>query len=96
MANYLGVNRAKTATLVAATVDHVTLAIRDHGITIFNHDTTSVIWARFDGTDPTVEGDDCIPIPASGAFEVDSMRQGFEDIRLISAGTPKYTVFGSW
>lgn len=79
---------AKTATLVAATADTVTFT--PAGPTpceIVNLDTSAIIWFRVDGV-ATVAGDDCIPIPAGGAFTL----SGATTISIISSGTPQYTV----
>lgn len=90
MASYT-VKRAKTATLVASTVDTVTFNERRYEFAITNHDATAVVYVRFDAT-PTVEGDDASVVRPGDTIIRSFYHSPKLDVRLISAGTPKYTV----
>lgn len=79
--------RAKTATLVADTVDNVTLTNVATTFEVTNHGTDP-IYVRTNAT-PTVEGDDCDVVLGSQRIAL-SGNGGV--ISLISAGTPTYTV----
>lgn len=87
---------SKHATLVAATVDTVTLPGAVNSVEVLNRDGVAEIYFTVDGTTPTVGGDDTQVLPATiGGIEVDTS-QGVADtgtvVKLISSGTPKYTV----
>lgn len=87
------VTTSKHATLVASTVDTVTLGSSDVDTAyIVNIDGASIIYATGDGSVPTVAGDDIpVVIPAlAGAFAVVDVVGSA--VKLISAGTPKYAV----
>lgn len=87
------VTTAKHATLVANTVDTVTLGSSDVDTAyVVNIDGAAIIYATGDGTAPTVAGDD-IPVVISataGAYAVVDVTGSA--VKLISAGTPKYAV----
>jgi hypothetical protein len=87
MATYTNVSLAKTATLVASTVDTVSFNFQVD-MMVVNMDASNYIWVA-SGVNPTVAGDNCIPIPPSTAVQLPF---GGTDLRLISAGTPQYTV----
>lgn len=92
MASY-SVTTSKHATLAASTVDTVTLGSSDVDTAlIVNVDGAGIIYATGDGTTPTVAGDDIpVVVPAlAGAFAVVDVVGSA--VKLISAGTPKYTV----
>lgn len=88
---------AKTATLVAATQDTVTLT-KDYGqVEVTNLDGAASISVRVDSgvTNATVDGDDCTVLPATiGSVVIASPAQGNSQVKLISSGTPKYQVRG--
>ncbi len=83
-------------TLVANSV--TTVSVPDLGfgsIEILNRDTTAEIYFLFNKTgvttDPTVGGNDCEVVVALSALTVDAP-QGAFTVKLLSAGTPKYSV----
>lgn len=88
-------------TLGANTVDTVTLPDAVEEVSIIS-DGSAAIYVTVDGTTPTVEGADTWEIPAAGALVeltlpigVDAHRfdAGVDPIvKLISAGTPVYSV----
>jgi poly-beta-hydroxyalkanoate depolymerase len=81
--------RAATATLVADTVDTVTLSNAHDKVEITHHgDATEPIYCRA-VTDPTVAGEDCDVILAGQRIIVGSASG---KIKLISSGVPTYTV----
>ena len=84
-------------TLVAATVDDVTLTGRGGRVEIMNRTGTAEIYFTLDGTAPTVKGDGTDVIPASVGASVIldaslAADSGSEVIKLISSGTPEYSV----
>ena len=90
---------SKHATLAASTVDTVTLTgtFDGQGAAIVTNVTgTAAIYVTGDGSTPTVAGDDTIVIPAvAGAFvRLDFADEGSRAVKLISAGTPGYSVEG--
>jgi hypothetical protein len=89
MANY-SANIAKHATLVAATVDMVTLAQDAQQVEVINRGTVD-IYFRVDGTAPAVGGDDCEVLPA-GASLIVPTPNSTTVVELISSGTPPYSV----
>lgn len=86
------VTTAKTQALVANTADTVTFNGGQAVCEIVNLDATSAIWIRLDGTAATVEGAECIPIPANSSFRVPATPDIAVGISVISTGTPKYCV----
>ena len=82
--------RAAHATLVAATVDTVTMSGGSRKRAELVNHGTDVIYFRVDGVDPVAAADEnevllpserlAIPLPDSG------------EVRVISAGTPTYSV----
>lgn len=87
MATYSGVVYSKTATLVGSTVDHVIFA-QAGWITVINHDSTETISITATGTDPTVDGNDTIPVLPKTAVQ---LAVTSDTVELISGGAPKYT-----
>ncbi len=62
---------------------------------VLNRDGTDEIWGRFGTVDPTVGGTGCFVLPAAvNADVLDVYTSGNTVVRLISAGTPKYSVRG--
>lgn len=80
-------------TLVASTVDKVTFDVTPNAVRIYS-DGTASIFVRFDGTDPTVGDVKARYIPASPCARTFTVRANKVDVRLISVGTPKYSVEG--
>lgn len=83
---------AVTATLVANTEDTITLTgFGAAPVEVVNLSTTAtdIMWCRFDGTVATVDGAECIPIPANSSITLPGTPL---TLSVISAGTPKYNV----
>lgn len=96
MGTYTG-SRIISATLVANIVDTVTLDADYTAVEILNRDGSAEIFATTDGgPTPTVGGPGCDVLPAAiGALTVDASAFGAPTVvKLISAGTPTYTVKG--
>lgn len=88
------VARIKHGTLVANTVTPVTIHPGSGTVEITIIANAAAIYFRCDGVDPEVRGDDCEVIPAGiGAALAVDLPDPF-DIRLISEGTPAYSVKG--
>jgi hypothetical protein len=96
MASYSGM-RIKHATLVAATMDTVTLDGDYKQVEVVARDAVSEIYFTVDGPNPTVLGDNThvlpqaigrVTVPASAAPGTPTI------VKLISAGVPKYSVRG--
>lgn len=82
----------KHGTLVATTVATVTLDGGFEAIEVVNHGG-GTIYFTVDGTTPTVAGDETYAVPSGGFLTVDSSdRIGTDDVKLISAATPAYSV----
>jgi hypothetical protein len=85
----------KHVTLVAATPQTVAI---DSGyyrqIEVLNRSTTVEVFARQDGVNPVVDGEDSICIPANSAVVLDHDGSAGAEVRLISSGTPKVSVWG--
>lgn len=88
MATYTGVVRSKEATLVAATVDTIAFADAAYEVEIVNQGTTH-IYARFDGTDPAVGGDDATLVRSGDAVQR-AFTSAVAAAKLISSGGAKY------
>lgn len=88
-------NDTHHGTLVALTVAEVTLDGDYRHIVVMNRSGTAEIYFTVDGPDPTVEGADCEVLPAViCSAEVLSRASGSTVVRLISDGTPSYSVIG--
>jgi hypothetical protein len=82
-------------TLVATTVTTVTLGQDWDYLEVVNRNGTAEIYFTVGGATPTVGGADCEVVPAAiGAVEVKVNAAGPTVVKLISAGTPAYTVRG--
>lgn len=96
MASYT-VARSKHATLVAATVDSVTLS-RDYAeVEIVNRGAAGDIYATVDGTTPAPAADNTIYIGPGQALVFALPRRADNTssaVKLVSAGTPSYSVTG--
>ena len=82
-------------TLVAATADTVTISTKVHRgyIEIVNENTTSAISATTDGTTPTADADTAYYVPPNSVKSIPvSAYASSHTVKLISAGTPKYSV----
>jgi len=90
MATYTA-SEAVHKTLGAATVDTVRLTKRVSRVEVVNRDTAEVLYVTFNGTNPTVAGDNTRVIPAGMAFEWPAPT---DTIKLISSGAALYSVQG--
>lgn len=92
------VNSAKSATLVADTVDEVTVGaaafFRNNGqqLWISNRHATGVLTATIDGTTPTELGDDMIYVGPGEHFSVPRPSRGDVVVKLISSDPVPYWV----
>jgi hypothetical protein len=86
-------NNARSGALVAAAVTAVTVQAWQYGVNVINRTAGQEIWVRLDGTDPTVGGNDCFLVLGARNFPVD-LKAGTLTVKLISSGTPNYTVEG--
>lgn len=84
---------AYNKTLVASTIDQVSFDTRESVVEIIS-DGTADIFGTTDGSTPTVNGPQCFIIPAGGVIvrELSPRGSGTTVIKLISSGTPKYSV----
>lgn len=88
---------AYSKTLVASTVDTVTFTDDRFQIRVHNDTGTAAIHFTVDGSTPTVNGATTYRVPAfAGAYaEVTTQGgSGTEVVKLISSGTPTYSVVG--
>jgi hypothetical protein len=82
-----------SATLGAAAVDTVTVTPAGTAVEVVNVDGAAAIWFSFDGSTPTVGGQNCAVLPAVIGSLVVTFPPGSPGvISLISAGTPVYAV----
>jgi hypothetical protein len=88
--------RIQHVTLTADDVKEVSLNKNYQRVEVLNVDGAAAVYFTVDGSDPTVEGDDCHCIPAAiGALDAPSVRQDNPTVvKLISTGTPKVSVRG--
>jgi hypothetical protein len=91
MATYT-VRRSKHATLVASTVDTVTFSTKPRSIEVRNLDSAAVIFFRYDGVSPTVNGDDTDRVGPGETLQIDDDNSDPPEVRLISSGTPSYSL----
>ena len=85
----------KSGTLVAATVASVTLAGQVGKLAIINRDASTEFFFSLNGVDPTVGGDDCGVVLAKERVQLlarGPLVSGNTVVKLISSGTPAYTV----
>lgn len=80
-------------TLVASAVAAHTLDPGHQRVEVLNRTGTAEIFVKF-GADPTVEGADCWCVPAAIGGITIPVPSGATSIRLISTGTPKYSISG--
>jgi hypothetical protein len=88
------VAQAKTAVLVANTVEQVLFTDSVYEVEIKNHDSTVAIYVRFGNpaSDPTVEGDNCTMVGPGERVRRVLLHTPIRDVRLISTGAAKFTV----
>lgn len=86
--------RIKHGTLVADEVTPVVISPSSGTAEVTIVSDPAAIYFRCDGVDPVVGGDDCEVVPAGlGAALAVDLPSPF-DIRLLSEGTPTYSVKG--
>lgn len=86
-------DKATHQTLVAATVDTVNLAVQVDEVEIVSRDGAAEIYYTVDGSTPMVGGANCFVLPAGiGSQTVGVSAKGNTVVKLISAGTPAYSV----
>lgn len=82
-------------TLVANTMATVTLDHDFAQVEVLNRDGAAEIFFTVDGPAPVIEADDCQCLPAAiGALQLPASVGNQTVVRLISSGTPKYSVRG--
>lgn len=83
----------KHGTLTATVVATVSIGAAPDSISVINRGTVD-IFATVNGTDPTVNGDDTFAVPAGGyrSIRVANDSDGTVAVKLISSGTPAYSV----
>lgn len=77
-------------TLVANVVDAVSFERDPDQVEVLT-DGAAVLYVTTNGTTPTIGGQDCWIIPAVACARV-IPHNGNQAVRLLSAGTPKYSV----
>lgn len=80
-------------TLTASTVDTITYAADADNIEVWG-DGTAAVYFTVDGTAPTVEGKNTWELPSGAASSriVEVGTGGGTVVKVVSAGTPKYSV----
>jgi hypothetical protein len=82
--------KAKSATLVASTVDTVNFSGGMQIFSILNRSATDVIYFTIDGSTPTVAGDDVYAV--SPGDTIVFFPRSVATVKLISSGAAPYTV----
>jgi len=93
MATYSAAKSLGVKTLTAATVDTVTLTYGFKFVEVKNWGTDRISF-RVDGTNPTVDGNECYIVGGGEGLNVPSLSDP-DLVKLISAGTPSYSITGS-
>jgi hypothetical protein len=88
--------RIISGTLVASTVATVTLDVAYSYVEVVNVSGSAPIYFNVNlPANPTVAGNDCeVVVGAGGRTTVASPGTGVTTVKLISSGTPTYTVAG--
>jgi hypothetical protein len=92
-------NRAVHNTLAATTVDTITLTAQYNRVEVLNRSATGDIFVTLDGSTPTVGGNDTFVVPATGVGNFVNPASTSQPptstvVKLISSGTPSYSVTG--
>lgn len=84
-------------TLVADTVDTVTIARDAEKVRVYNDTGSAVIWFTVDSSAPAANGGNCYRVPATaGAYTTVTVTgAGNTVVKLVSSGTPTYAVEAS-
>jgi hypothetical protein len=93
MTNYAPTKASTHQTLVAATPDQVTLPSGYPNVEVTNRDSTAVIYFTVDGTVPVSAADGTYVVMPLSALRI-NFPTGATVVKLISAGTPAYSVTG--
>jgi len=89
-----------SGTTVAATVTTVTFASWYHNVEVINR-SSGDMWARIDGIDPTIGGDECFFVAPLGFIDVINPKLPPEPalgttsntvVKIISAANATYTI----
>ena len=92
---------AVTNTLTGATVDTITLkpgsSPHAHLLVVVNHNTTVTLWFNWSPfgitpADPTVEGNDCIPVLPSSSTSIRLPKTTLTCVVKLIGNANKYTV----
>lgn len=88
---------AHHGTLAAGQVTTVTLTSADNTVEVINRTGSAEIYFTVgsEPATPTVEGDDCYIVPEGLTSYVVNGVPGAVVVKLISAGTPKFSVIGN-
>ena len=97
MASYTlssGDRGAYEKTLVASTADTVTFPQYVAEVEVLNESTTTGLYCTTDGSTPTVGGGSTFYVPPSSARTIKTARSSRSAtvVKVISSGTPKYSV----
>jgi hypothetical protein len=95
MANYtVATNEigAWEKTLTASTVDTISFAADLDEVEVLNESTTAGLYFTTDGTTPTVGAAAAYYCPPGGVVVAPSYAAGATTVKVISSGTPKYSV----
>lgn len=94
MASYTGAS-SQHQTLAASTVDTVTLTADFNAVEVLNRGTSGDIYFTVDGvTVPTVGGAGTYVVQPGMSLIVDPATSANTVVKLISSGTPAYSVTG--
>lgn len=86
---------AYNKTAVAATVDTITFADDRGTVRVYNDSGTAAIFFTVDGTTPTVNGATCYRVAATVGGWTDVAAGATKTVKVISSGTPVYSVEGA-
>lgn len=100
----MAASRAQSGTTTANTAVTVKFPQYFANLTVVNRSTGEVLWARTDGVNPVVAGDDCFPVLsqqsltfANGVLTQEPVVRVTSGtlITLISTGACEYTVYAT-
>ncbi|APC46414.1 hypothetical protein HWB05_gp152 [Streptomyces phage BRock] len=100
----MAASRAKSGTTTANTAVTIKFPQYFANITVVNRSTGEVLWARTDGYDPAVAGDDAFPVLSQQSLTFGNGVLSQEPVvrvtsgtlvTLISAGVCEYTVYAT-
>lgn len=84
---------SRHGTLSSSVVATVTLTEDARTVTVVNRSGSAEIFFTVTGVAPTVNGDDCEILPATiSSVTVSATAHGAPVVKLISSGTPSYSV----